>query len=83
MMTVGDGNESDGKHLNRIMTKFMNSWDGDQMDYFVMDSAGYAPENLKGDWGILNWIVRVPATINEVKEWLLLNLSKKPAECGL
>ena len=70
MVTVGDGNESDRKHLHRMAKRFIKSWQGEQLDYFVMDSAGYTPDNLKTDWGVMNWIVRVPATLNEAKEWL-------------
>ena len=70
MMSVGDGNEADGKHLHRIMKKFIELWDGERMNFFVMDSAGYTPENLKTDWDLMRWISRVPATIKEAKEWL-------------
>nr|WP_052327067.1 IS1634 family transposase [Prochlorothrix hollandica] len=70
MMAVRDGNEADGKHLHWIMKQFIKLWDGNQMNFFVMDSAGYTPDNVKTDWGMMNWIVRVPATIKEAKKWL-------------
>jgi len=70
MVTVGDGNESDGKHLHKMIKEFINSWEGEKMNFFVMDSGGYTPDNLSTDWGTVNWITRVPATIKEANKWL-------------
>lgn len=76
MMTVGNGNENDGKHLYRMIKKFTKSWKGERLNFIVMDSAGYTPENLNTDWSSMYWITRVPATIKEAKE-LLINSDKE------
>jgi len=76
MMTVGNGNETDGKHLHRMIKKFTKLWQGEHLDFIVMDSAGYTPDNLHTDWSAMNWITRVPGTIKEAKQLLCDSLEE-------
>ena len=77
MMTIKDGNESDKKHFQKIMKDFVDQWDGDKMNFFVMDSGAYSSENIK-EWQCTNWIIRVPGSIK-----LVANLIESTKEADL
>jgi transposase len=65
-LEVLSGNSSDKESFAASVEAYCKQLDDSQKPYFVMDSAGYAADNLK----ILKdmyWIMRVPETLAEAK----------------
>ena len=64
---VLDGNSSDNKSFPVTVAAYCKQLEGEELPWFVMDSASYSEENL-GLWGEAKWITRVPETSSAAKE---------------
>ena len=63
-----DGNSSDQTSFRETITTYCKQLkEGEEIPWFVFDSAGYTQKNLQ-TWEGVNWITRVPETINEAKD---------------
>lgn len=65
-LEVLDGNSSDKKSFPATVNAYCQQLKGDDLPWFVMDSASYSEENL-GLWGDAKWITRVPETSSAAK----------------
>jgi transposase len=67
-MECFDGNASDKETLVTMIQKFVSCFkEGDPIGIFVSDSGIYSGENIKTELKTVEWITRVPETINEAK----------------
>ena len=65
-----DGNRADKESFPRIIQAYvsqMQESDPSQLPYFIADSALYSEKNIKS-LSKVDWITRIPGTLNEVKE---------------
>jgi transposase len=65
------GNSSDKKRFVPTVQAYCQHLAREQLPYFVMDSAGYAEDNLKTlAQAQVSWVMRVPETLAEAKRWV-------------
>lgn len=63
-----DGNASDKETLVTMIKNFVNCFKaGEDVGIFVSDSGIYSANNIKAELKAIDWITRVPETINEAK----------------
>jgi transposase len=60
------GNDSDGESFVPTVQAYCQHLAEGERPYFVMDSAGYAADNLQA-LGSVRWLMRVPETLAEAK----------------
>lgn len=65
-LEVLSGNSSDKSTFVPSIKAYCKQLAKEEQPYFVMDSAGYSKENLKG-LGKTGWLTRVPETLSEAK----------------
>ena len=67
-LEVLDGNSNDKQSFAKTVSAYCEQLAAEASPpWFVMDSAGYSRENLQ-TWGLMQWVTRVPETINQAKE---------------
>lgn len=74
------GNASDKTTLVETIKKIQKSLKLDEKVYHIADSAIYSEDNITELGGKTLWITRVPATINEVKDLLDIDVNLKICE---
>ena len=80
-LEVSSGNQSDRQEFGRLMQDFNQHWDVETL--FVVDAAFYSEPNLKRVES-LNWISRVPLTINEAQALIHQDTAQLQAvQCNL
>jgi len=62
-----DGNRVDKESFPKIIHAYISQMQGNELPYFIADSALYSEENIKS-LSQVKWITRVPRTLNAVKE---------------
>jgi transposase len=65
-LEVLSGNSSDKESFTPAVAAYCAQLEGAEQPCFVMDSAGYAEDNLKS-LGETRWLMRVPETLKEAK----------------
>jgi transposase len=68
-LEVLDGNSSDKESFPQTIKEYCRQLEGETPPWFVMDSAGYSRDNLRG-WEEIGWVTRVPETVGEAKAML-------------
>jgi transposase len=70
-MQTFDGNASDKETLATLITNFVNCFEaGESVGIFIADAGIYSAEKIGEDLKNIDWITRVPETINEAKKLL-------------
>lgn len=67
-LEVLSGNSSDKESFPLSVEAYNQQIGASEAPYYVMDSAGYAADNLKTLKG-LRWLMRVPETLTQAKRW--------------
>lgn len=66
------GNTSDKTHFREVIQQYSRALaEGDEVAYFVMDSAMYTDKNVRELSGMVKWLTRVPESINMAKDILV------------
>lgn len=66
------GNTSDKTHFREIIQHYSKALaEGDEVAYFVMDSAMYTHKNVRELSGMVKWLTRVPESIAMAKDLLI------------
>jgi len=66
------GNTSDKTHFREVIQHYSKALaEGDEVAYFVMDSAMYTHKNVRELSGMVNWLTRVPESIAMAKDLLI------------
>jgi transposase len=68
-LEVLSGNSSDKNAFPETVRNYCRQLQEEEQVVFVMDSAGYSAENLASLQEVA-WLMRVPETIGEAKEWV-------------
>lgn len=78
-LEVLSGNSSDKESFPLSVEAYNKQLGESETPYYVMDSAGYAADNLKTLRGVL-WLMRVPETLGEAKR-LVRESEKADMQC--
>ena len=78
-----DGNSSDRASFPKTVQAYCRALGEAEQPYYVMDSAGYSGDNLKGMEKV-RWLTRVPETLKQAKELVVetLKIDMQPLEQG-